>query len=155
MESLKKIGYLLIALVYLFLSTGVALIKTNCLCTESTTISIYDISDSESEILSHQNCCETTLPASENINDNEHRSCGCDIPIITYLKLANHPGSETKLEYPVGKSIFIVYSPYDLNVKLENISTEVEIYPHYSAPEKPYGRMLISFLNQRKIALTA
>jgi len=154
-ESLKKTGYILIALVYLFLSTGIALIKTNCLCSENTIISLYDISDSESEILSDQNCCEETFPKDENNKGIEYSSCGCSIPIVTYLKLNNHPGSETKLEYPVGKILFIVYSSVEILLNLENLSSDVEKYPIYSPPEKPYGRILISLLNQRKIALTA
>jgi hypothetical protein len=154
-KSLKKIGYILIAFVYLFLSTGVALVKTNCLCSDSSNISFYDISDSNSEIITHSICCGETLPISKNNDDNEHAACGCDIPVITYLKLNNHPGSDTKLEYPAGKAYVTGYLPNEIIVNLENVTSEAEIYPYYSPPEKPFGRILISFLHQRKIALIA
>lgn len=155
MESFKKIGYLLIALVYLLLSTGVALVKTNCVCADLTDISVYDISDTHSESLSDHNCCEESLPVNGNNHANEHSACGCDIPTVTYFKLTNHPGSETKLEYPFGKTLCIAYFPETIIFSVENVPAEVVEYPNYSPPEKPYGRILISFLNQRKIALTA
>jgi len=154
-ESIKKIGYILIALVYLFLSTGIALVKSNCLCSDNTIISFYDISDSEGEIHSGENCCEETHPKDEKKKGSEYSSCGCATPTVTYLKLSNHPGSETKLEYPVGKILFIVYSSAEILLNIENLSSDIEQYPIYSPPEKPYGRILISLLNQRKIALTA
>jgi len=154
-ESIKKIGYILIALVYLFLSTGIALVKSNCLCSDNTIISFYDISDSEAEILSGENFCEETHPNDEKKNVSDYSSCGCATPTVTYLKLSNHPGSETKLEYPVGKILFIVYSSAEILLNIENLSSDIQKYPIYSPPEKPYGRILISLLNQRKIALTA
>lgn len=155
MESFKKIGYLLIALVYLFLSTGVALVKTNCVCADLTNVSIYDLSDAQDEIFADQHCCEETLPAGDNEKHNELNDCGCDIPVVTYFKLTHHAGSDTKLEYPTGKTICLVYTSDAIILDLENVSTEKEIVPYYPPPKKPYGRILISFINQRKIALTA
>ena len=150
MESIKKIGYILIALVYLFLSTGIVLVKTNCLCSDITNISINKISDTEDEIHAHQNCC-----TSENIKDHEHPLCGCDIPEIAFLNLTHQPGSNIKLEYPVWKTFSIVNIFHEISHPIKNDSAEIEIIPAYPPPEKPSGRILISLLNQRKIALTA
>lgn len=125
------------------------------MCIDKTNISFNAISAVENNSLSDQHCCEEHLPSPENNKETNPSDCGCDIATVTYLKLVNHPGSETKLEYPVGKTLCIAYVPASIILLLENAAAEVKTLPPYSPPEKPYGRILISFLNQRKIALTA
>lgn len=131
------------------------MVKTNCLCSDSTKLSLYDISDAKDNILADQNCCEKDLPSEDNSRENHSADCGCDSPTVTYIKLNSHHGSDTNLEYPSGKIIGLVEKAEVIILTLEHPSVTEETYPYYLPPEKPYGRILISFLNQRKIALSA
>ena len=156
MESLKKILLIFIAGLYLFLSTGVTLLQTHCLCSDSTRISIYADSDSCMETVTGQDCCEHESPMNDNQADHKHPFCGCDEPIVTYLKLANHLGDGSALEYPTGKLMCLDHFPQEKLLQKIIFLPEPIKYSDYSPPENPrYGRDLITFLSQRKIALAA
>lgn len=156
MESLKKIGVFFIVGLYLFLSTGVTLLQTHCLCSDSTRISLYVDPDSCVETVYGQDCCEQGSQCDDNQSDHEHPFCGCDKPIVTYLKLSNHLGDGSALEYPTGKLICLDFIPQEEPLqKIVFLSPSIK-YSDYSPPENTrYGRYLIALLSQRKIALAA
>jgi hypothetical protein len=153
---MKKILLFFIAGLYLFLSTGVTLLQTHCLCSDSTRISLYADSESCMEAVAGQDCCEQDSQCSDNQTDHEHPFCGCEEPIVTYLKLSNHLGDGSALEYPTGKLICLDHLPKEKLLQKIVFLPEPIKYSEYSPPENErYGRVLITFLSQRKIALAA
>lgn len=156
MESLKKILVFFIAGLYLFLSTGVTLLQTHCLCSDSTRISLYADPESCLETSPGQDCCEHGSQCDDNQADHKHPFCGCEKPIVTYLKLTNPLNDGSALEYPIGKLICLDQFPHEKFLQKVILLPEPIKYSDYSPPENPrYGRYLISFLSQRKIALAA
>lgn len=156
MESLKKILVFLIAGFYLFLSTGVTLLQTHCLCSDSTSISLYAASESCTERISDHDSCEENSNCADSSTASGHDDCGCDAPVVTYLKLTNHLGDGSNLEYPLEKHLSLIPCSEIEFLRINVLPSLPIVYPDYSPPENPlYGRYLISFLNQRKIALTA
>ena len=156
MNPIKKILLFVIAVVYLFLSTGVTLLQTHCLCSDSTRISLYAASESCNEIISDDGYCDEENKCQDIPTGHKDHSCGCDEPIVTYLKLTNHPDEGSNLEYSIGQQLTLVHFREALTLQLSVFSTGSTIYPDYYPPEDPlFGRFLIAFLNQRKIALTA
>ena len=156
MESLKKILLFFIAGLYLFLSTGVILLQTHCLCSDSTRISLYADSESCEEMVSDHGCCECENSCNDPNTSPKHDSCGCDKPIVTYLKLTNHLADGSNLEYSINKPLFLVHYKEASSLKPVVFSLGSTGYPDYSPPENThYGRYLITLLHQRKIALAA
>ena len=155
MQYYKRILTFIFTVFYLFLSTGVTLLETHCVCSDSTSISLYTTSESCNEIISDHTCCDGENTCTEYFVGNETHSCGCNEPIVTYLKLTNHFGEDSVLEYPIVQKLCVVYSPETVSFRVI-ISPESSVYPDYLPPENPlFGRFLITFLSQRKIALTA
>lgn len=155
MELLKKILLFFIAALYLFLSTGVTLLQTYCQCSDSTRISLYADPEPCLEIVSGQDCCEHVSPCDAPQTDHQH-PYSCDKTSVTYLKLINHQGDGSTLEYPSGKLIYLDPLPNEKLLQKIDLLPEPIKYSDYSPPENPrYGRFLIAFLNQRKIALAA
>lgn len=154
MDSIKKISLFLLTVFYLFLSTGVTLLKTHCLCSGSIRISLYTEAESCNDAVSDHTCCgEENLSESSN-DSSEHHSCGCEAPVVTYLKLTNHFGEDSELEYPLAKQLILMYFPEVESLQTVAFSPEPTVYPENSPPENPlFGRNLINFLHQRKIAL--
>jgi len=155
-DKLKKILLFLSAVVYLFLSTGVTLLKTHCLCSDSTSISFYSNSESCHESISDHSCCEEDIPLENPGTGPIDHDCGCDEPMVTYLKLTHHLGDGSYLQYPGANKISLIHCSTSLLIEVINTSSKTDLYPDYLPPENSlYGRSLITFLNQRKIALTA
>ena len=155
-ESLKKILLFLIAVIYLFLSTGVTMLQTHCLCSDSTSISFYSASGSCNESVSDHSCCEDEIYHNSIYTGHKVHDCGCDKPIVTYLKLTNHLDDNSELQYTAGKTLSLSQCMVTTLHKVINTAPDPIKYPDYSPPENSlYGRSLIAFLNQRKIALIA
>lgn len=138
---------------YLFLSTGVMLFQTHCECLGSTSVSLFVAADSCIDVITDDDCCSTE----SNCNDSQlgtiNHSCGCESPVLSYLKLAEHFDEGSSIEYPLAKIIGL------LNVAV--IETVEEILPekslfhftYYTPPNnKKVGRDLINFIHQSKIA---
>lgn len=156
MNPFRKILVFVIAVVYLFLSTGITLLKTHCLCSGSTRISLYVDSESCEEIVSDHGCCEQEKHCDDSAAGEQNHSCGCDEPIVTYLKLTSHLADGSNLEYPNNKPLFLVHYKEASILKPVVFSIGSTGYPEYSPPENtPYGRYLITLLHQLKIALAA
>jgi hypothetical protein len=153
-ESIKKISLFLLTVFYLFLSTGVTLLKTHCLCSDSTRISLYTETKSCNDAIPEHTCCEEVNSCESCNAGHDHHTCGCDSPVVTYLKLTDHFGEDSELEYPLAKQLTLMYFSEVKSLKTIAFSSEPTIYPDNSPPENPlYGRNLINFLHQRKIAL--
>lgn len=156
MNACKHFLVIILTVFYLFLTTGVTLLSTHCLCSDSMNISLYTESESCFDAIPGHICCEDTNSCNDCDLNYEHHSCCCGEPIITYLKLTNHLNEDSNLEYPMGKQLYLSHFPKTTSFQLIVASSEVLVYPEYSPPESLlYGRFLITFLNQRKIALTA
>lgn len=154
MDSIKKISLLLLTVFYLFLSTGVTLLKTHCVCSDSTRISLYTEAESCNEALREHTCCADVVTCESCDPSHEHHTCGCDSPIVTYLKLTDHFGEDSELQYPLAKQLVLICFPEVESLQTVAFSPEPTVYPENSPPENPlYGRNLINFLHQRKIAL--
>lgn len=138
---------------YLFLSTGVMLFQTHCECLGSTSVSLFVAADSCIDAVTEDDCCSIE----SNCNDSQlgtiNHSCGCESPVLSYLKLAEHFDEGSSIEYPLAKIIGL------LNVAV--IETVEEILPekslvhftYYTPPNnKKVGRDLINFIHQSKIA---
>lgn len=153
-DKLKRILVFLIAVIYLFLSTGVALLETHCLCSDSKSISLNSASEPCYESISGHSCCGDE---NQHINVNsaqKNHDCGCEKPVVTYLKLTSHLVDGSYGPYSNGKSLSLVCKVETALLKMMETSSETIAYPEYLPPENTlYGRNLITFLNQRKIAL--
>lgn len=146
---------LVFSVLYLFLSTGVMLFQTHCECLGSASVSLFVAADSCDDAISEDDCCSTRSNCINSQTEEKLHSCGCESPVVSYLKLSEHFDEGSNFEYPLAKIINM------LNVAV--IETVEQILPekspinftHYSRPEnKKAGRNLINFLNQRKIALS-
>lgn len=157
MNSLRQILFILLAVVYLFLSTGVVLFKTHCVCTGNNSVSLFAASESCNDIISDHNCCGDEKTTCENCQkDHQPHSCGCDEPIVTFLKLTDHFNEGSDLEYPFSKQLTLICFFDTESIQVVDTSISIEVFPYYSPPQKVlFGRFLINFLNQRKIALFA
>ena len=92
--------------------SGVTLLETHCVCSDSTSISLYTTSESCNEIIPDHSCCESENTCNEYfVSHNKHHSCGCNEPIVTYLKLTNHVGEGSYLEYPKSQQLYLVHFP--------------------------------------------
>lgn len=155
-NQLKRILVFVIAVIYLFLSTGVALLETHCLCSDSKSISLNSASEPCYESISDHSCCTGEDQHKEEYPPENSHDCGCEEPVVTYLKLTNHLGDSSHLQYPNAKNLGLVNRVETALLKLMDSSSETAAYPDYLPPENTlYGRYLITFLNQRKIALLA
>lgn len=155
-DKLKSILVFLIAVIYLLLSTGVALLETHCLCSDSKIISLNSTSDPCDESISDHNCCGEEDQHKDVCQPEKSHDCGCEEPVVTYLKLTNHLGESSHLQYPNAKNLGLVNKVETTLLKLIDLSSETAAFPDYLPPENAlFGRYLITFLNQRKIALLA
>lgn len=156
MNSFRKILIFGLTVFYLFLSTGVMLFQTHCLCSDTSRISLYTAADSCTETMPEQNCCgENDACGSIYLNKESH-SCGCEDPQATFLKLTIHVGGDSHPEYPFVKQLLLANVPETASGLDVVSSDKPATFPYYSPPENQYyGRYLINFLNQRKIALFA
>jgi hypothetical protein len=154
-KTINKILVLVFSVLYLFLSTGVMLFQTHCECLGSASVSLFVAADSCDDAISEDDCCSTRSNCINSQTEEKLHSCGCESPVVSYLKLSEHFDEGSNFEYPLAKIINM------LNVAV--IETVEQILPekspinftHYSRPEnKKAGRNLINFLNQRKIALS-
>lgn len=155
MDSVKKILFFLFAVYYLFLSTGIILLETHCRCSNSTNVSLFVESKNCHEVVSSHSCCsdEGKVFDKEPVNRIRH-SCGCDSPIVTLLKLTDHFAEDSKLEYTFVTTLSIDQSFELLAFIPEVLSAKPDAYPYYSPPENSFfGRNLLNFISQRKIAL--
>jgi len=153
-DSLKKILIFLLAVFYLFLSTGVTLLETHCLCSNSTNVSLFVESDTCHDVVSNHSCCSNEKEdASSEPAEHFKHSCGCDSPIVTYLKLTDHFSEDSKFEYTFVKQLCFDQSYEELSFIPIVLSEKTPTYQNYSSPENHFfGRFLINFINQRKIA---
>ncbi|MBC8004945.1 MAG: hypothetical protein H7X84_05690 [Verrucomicrobia bacterium] len=155
-DKLKSILVFVIAVIYLFLSTGVALLETHCLCSDSKSITLNSASEPCYESIFDHNCCGEEDQLKDVYQPENSHDCGCEEPQVTYLKLTSHLGDSSTLQQSNGKYLNFVSRIETALLKRMDSSTETVAYPDYLTPEDPlYGRFLITFLNQRKIALLA
>ena len=153
-DNLKRILVFLIAVIYLFLSTGVALLETHCVCSDSKSISLNSPSEPCYESIADHNCCGEEDQHLNLYSPEENHNCGCEEPVVTYLKLTNHLGDSSHLQHQNGKSLSLMIKAETALLKMMDLSSETVTFPDYLPPENTfYGRYLITFLNQRKIAL--
>jgi hypothetical protein len=132
------------------------LLQTHCACSGDMSISLYPEVETYNEFIPDHDCCGHEI-TDENFNiGHALHSCGCGEPLFTYLKLTNHPGEDSELEYSRSEQLNLAYFPEVSSLQLIAFLPESSVYPEYSPPANPlYGRFLITFLNQRKIALLA
>lgn len=153
MDSIKKILIFLLAVFYLFLSTGVTLLETHCLCSNSTNVSLFVESDTFYDAVAVHSCCsnEEETASSEPVEHFMH-SCGCGLPIVTYLKLTDHFSEDSTFEYTLVKQLCFDESYDLLSFSPPVLSEKTLTYQNYSSPENHFfGRYLLNFINQRKI----
>lgn len=155
-KTFRKILVIGFAVIYFFLSTGIMLFQTHCECLGRTNVSLFVAADTCDEVNAEHDCCSVESKCEHCQSENIHHSCGCDSPVVSYLKLAEHLGEDSNFEYPLAKMLSL------LNISI--IETVEELLPekspahftYYSPPEnKKAGRILINFLNQRKVAFFA
>ena len=155
-DKLKNILVFVIAVVYLFLSTGVALLETHCLCSNSKSISLNSASEPCYESISDHTCCGEEDQHTDGYPSEKSHDCGCEEPVVTYLKLTSHLVDGSLGQYPNGKNLSLMNKVETALLKTLEASSKTVTYPEYLPPENTlYGRYLITFLNQRKIALLA
>jgi len=155
-KTFRKILVIGFGVVYFILSTGFMLFQTHCECLGQTNISLFVAADTCDEVKAEHDCCSVESKCEHCQSENKLHSCGCDSPVVSYLKLAKHLGEDSNFEYLHAKMFSL------LNISI--IETFEELLPekslvhrtYYSPPEnKKAGRILINFLNQRKIAFFA
>lgn len=155
-DNLKRILVFLTAVIYLFLSTGVALLETHCLCSDSKSISLNSPSETCYESMSDHSCCGDENEHKDVYPPEKSHDCGCEEPVVTYLKLTSHISDGANGQYSNGKNLSLISrEEADLLMRIDS-SSETVTHTDYLPPENSlYGRYLITFLNQRKIALLA
>lgn len=148
---------LLLAVFYLLLSTGVVLFQTHCACSDSTRISMYtEPGVCIDDVVAGESCCSQAELGDKKNDIQTCKSCNCDAPTITYLKLTDHSGVDSGLEYPFAQQLFLVNFPEAVLRQIIDTSNSPEVFPDYSPPQNyPHGRFLLNFINQRKIDLLA
>lgn len=154
MNSFKQLVVLIVAVLYLFLSTGVVLFRTHCECSGRTSVSLYAGSQSTCGVSTEDSCCSDHTTSETGTPDSEPGCCSCDSPVVSYLKLTDHSGEDYRLEYPQGKPVFLipvsVYEP----ISDFSYSENTKVFSLYSPPPNTqYGRFLLNCINQRKLAL--
>ncbi|MDO8928146.1 MAG: hypothetical protein Q7W54_04070 [Bacteroidota bacterium] len=155
MKTINKILVLVFSVLYLFLSTGVMLFQTHCECLGSASVSLFVAADSCSDTITEDDCCSTESNCINSQTEEKLHSCGCESPVVSYLKLTEHFDEGSNFEYPLAKIISLLNIA--VNETVEEILPEKSPFhfAYYSPPEnKKAGRNLINFLNQRKIALS-
>jgi len=132
------------------------LYQTHCECFGISEVSLFASSKLSDQINTENSCCSTE---SKNANHKQNiiqESCGCDLPVLIYLKLSSHLNEDSILEYPLAKIISLQ--------NVDVIETVEQLLPgklfihftNYAPPDtKKVGRTLVNFLNQYKIALFA
>ena len=153
----RQILVFLLAVFYLFLSTGVVLFQTHCACSDSTSISMYTEPEvCIDNVVAVGSCCSQTESGDNTDDIQTCKSCNCDTPTITYLKLTDHSGADSGLEYPFAQQLFLVNFPEAVLCQIIDTSNSPKVFPDYSPPQNyPHGRFLLNFINQRKIDLLA
>lgn len=155
-DSMKKIVIVFLAVVYLFLSTGVTLYQTLCDCVGGVSVSLFVESETCDEILPDHHCAADENACAQCDVGHVHGSCGCDSPRVNYLKLTDHFGVNSNLVPPLSEPYFLIGSCEPGILNLQPFQAKSPVFLDYSPPENPFfGRNLINFINQRKIALTA
>lgn len=154
MNSLRQLVVLSIAVLYFFLSTGVILFRTHCECSGSTSISLFAGSESNCDVTSEDSCCSDKKSCETGEPGLEYNFCECDSPLVTYLKLTDHFGEDSDLEYPFAKQLFLIHFSASEPILDNRLSEEPKVYSLYSPPQHAlYGRFLLNYINQRKIDL--
>jgi len=155
-NALKKIGIVSLAVVYLFLSTGVTLYKTFCECVGHESISLFQESETCNELIPDHNCSATHEHCDQCSTGDTHHSCdcGCGSPTISFLKLTDHFGEDSDIQFTLSAQQNLFLSA---EIQIINQTPRIElpvVYNDYSPPcHQLSGRDLINYLNQRKIAL--
>ena len=156
MRTFRKIVVIGLSVLFLFLSTGVMLYQTHCECLGSSKVSLFAAHELSDHTTAEDNCCSTESKPANYQLDAIQQACGCDLPVLIYLKLSRHLGEDSTLEYSLAKII-----------NLQNIAvieTVEQLLPeklfvhftNYAPPHtKKVGRTLVNFLKQYKIALFA
>lgn len=151
MKSFRKIVLTVFAVFYLFLTTGITLFKTQCSCTGNSSVSLFaaeKVCDMPEE---SDSCC-----GGGESSTASHDDCGCNTPTVNYLKLTDHFGEASGLKYPMPKLLLVIHPVETETFKLFVPESGPIFLPDYSPPENNFfGRYLVNFLNQRKIALFA
>ena len=141
------------SVLYFFLSTGVMLFQTNCECLGQTNVSLFVASEMCDETISEHNCCSSESENKHGQPDKTDHSCGCDSPIISYLKLTNHLDKDSNFEYPMARIIGLLNIAVSETVEQLLPEKSVVHFTYYAPPEnKKVGRDLINFIHQSKIA---
>lgn len=132
------------------------LYQTHCECLGSSKVSLFAAHDLSDHATTEYDCCSTESKSANYQPDILKQSCGCDLPVLIYLKLSSHLAGNSILEYTLAKIISLQ------NVAV--IETVEQLLPeqlfvhftYYAPPDtKKVGRTLVNFLNQYKIALFA
>jgi hypothetical protein len=152
-KTINKILVLAFSVLYLFLSTGITLFQTHCECLGSTSVSLFVAAEMCDETISEHDCCSSE---SENKHGQPYKtdhSCGCDSPIISYLKLTNHLDKDSNFEYPMARIIGLLNIAVSETVEQLLPERSVAHFTYYTPPNnKMVGRDLIHFIHQSKIA---
>lgn len=155
-RTLRKIVVIGLSVLFLFLSTGVMLYQTHCECLGSSKVSLFAAHELSNHTTAEDNCCSTeSKPANYHL-DIIQQACGCDLPVLIYLKLSGHLGEDSTLEYSLAKIINL--QNVAVTETVEQLLPEKSFlhFTYYTPPDtKKVGRTLVNFLKQYKIALFA
>ena len=156
MIFLKQLLVFIVTVLYFFLSTGVNLFRTHCECSDSTNISLFANSESNCDETSEDSCCSDKKYCETGEPDSDYSLCECDSPTVTYLKLTDHFAEDSDLEYPFARQLILIHFFASEPILDFKLSEEPKIYSLYSAPQHSlYGRFLLNFIKQHKIALVS
>lgn len=156
MRTLRKIVVVGLSVLFLFLSTGVMLYQTHCECLGSSKVSLFAASQLSDYTTTEDDCCSTESKPANFQLDIIQQACGCDLPVLIYLKLSRHLGEDSTLEYSLAKitglqNVAVVETVEQLLPEKSFVH-----FTYYTPPDtKKVGRTLVNFLKQYKIALFA
>lgn len=156
MRTLRKIVVVGLSVLFFFLSTGVMLYQTHCECLGSSKVSLFSAHELSEHTTTEYDCCSAESKSANYQLGIIQQSCGCDLPVLIYLKLTSHLGEDSILEYPLAKIISL--QNVAVIETVEHLLPE-KLFVHftnYAPPDtKKVGRTLVNFLKQYKIALFA
>jgi len=155
-RTFRKIVGILLSVLFFFLSTGVTLYQTHCECLGISKVSLFAAYELSEHATTEADCCYTEPILASNQTDQIQQSCGCDLPVLIYLKLSSHLGEDSNREYSLAKLIILQNAAVIETVEQLLPEKQFARYTNYTPPDtKKVGRTLVNFLNQYKIALFA
>ncbi|MEL7587945.1 MAG: hypothetical protein AAGU19_14650 [Prolixibacteraceae bacterium] len=122
----------------------------------SSKVSLFAAPEMSDHTTTEADCCSTVSKPANYQLDTIQQACGCDLPVLIYLKLSGHLGEDSTPEYSLAKITNLQNVAVIETVEQLLPEKSFAHFTYYAPPDtKKVGRTLVNFLKQYKIALFA